>query len=371
MGKRELFIIIAFVAAGAIAYQLTAPSPKAGERGFSFSKIFGNFQRQMRANNASATLTKTGTVAIQPGVNELRLTSSRNMPITVTGEKRADIGYELFIQSSGPDETTARQSADKTDVSDDDLGAAQAISVSYPKEGAQSGRLTLKVPAQLLVRLEGNGRTIVSDVHSIDLRNFSGEATLTNVSGSVSGSHRGADLSVTSAGGVNLTLANSRAKFMDIRGSITINARSGACSVAESHGSLDATVTQVDLTVTEHDGAVKVSGENGTLRLARATGELSVDARRMPVDVTLAAATPATIITTDETLRLTLVGPPSVTIDALVNESGAVRATDIGQTPTPTPGEPQPSKFSGPVGAGGPRLVLRNTRSDIVIAVRK
>jgi hypothetical protein len=128
---------------------------------------------------------------------------------------------------------------------------------------------------------------------------------------------------------------------------------------------------QVDLTVTEHDGTVKVTGENGTLRLARATGEVSIDARRMAIDVTLATPTPATIITTDETLRLTLAGPPSVTIDALVNENGAVRAPDLGLAATPAAGEPPPSKFSGPVGAGGPRLVLRNTRADIVIAVRK
>jgi hypothetical protein len=29
------------------------------------------------------------------------------------------------------------------------------------------------------------------------------------------------------------------------------------------------------------------------------------------------------------------------------------------------------SRLSAPVGAGGPRLVLRNARADIVIAVRK
>ena len=367
MGKRELLIIIAFVVAGALAYQLTAPAPKEGERSFSLARIFSNVRREMRANSASATLTKNGSLALRAGVNELRLNSGRSMPITVTGEKRADIGYELEVQSSGPDEATAREYAGKVDVSGDDLGAAQALSVSYPKDGQQSGRLTLHVPSHLLIRLEGNGRTVVSDVHAVDFRNYSGEATLTNVSGSVTGSHRGADLSVTSAGGVNLALANSRAKFMDIRGGVTVNARSGTCSVAESHGPLDATVTQVDLTITEHEGTVKVTGENGTLRLARTTGELSVDARRMPVDATLATAVAATIITTDETLRLTLVGPPSVTIDALVNENGAVRAPDLGQAATKT-GEP---KFSGAVGAGGPRLVLRNTRSDIVIAVRK
>jgi hypothetical protein len=367
MGKRELVLIIVFVALGAVAYEVTAPAPKAGERGFSLARIFTNVRREMRANSASASITKSGTVAVRNGVNEVRLNSGRNLPITVTGEKRSDIAYELSVQSSGPDEATAREYANKTEVADDDLGAAQSLSISYPKEGQQTGKLTLRVPAHLLIRLEGSGRTLVSDVRSVDLRNFSGEATLTNVSGTVTGSHRAADLSVTSVGGVNLALANSRAKFMDIHGPVTINGRSGTCAVTGSHGMIDATVMQVDLTITDHEGAVKVTGENGTLRLAGTNGELSVDARRMQVDATLSAAVPATIITTDETLRLTLTGPPSVTIDALVNESGAVRAPDLVPTSTKT-AEP---KLSMPVGAGGPRLVLRNTRADIVIAVRK
>jgi hypothetical protein len=349
------------VAIAAIAYHLTAPAPKTGEQGFSLSKLFAGIHRQIRANNASATLTKTGTVVLRSGVNELRLSSGRSLPMTVIGERRTDIAYELVVQSSGPDEATARQYADH------DLGVAQALSVVFPKEGSQSGRLTLRVPTSLLVRLEGYGRTVVTDVRSVDLRNFAGETTLTNVSGGVTGSHRAADLTVTSAGSVNLSLASSRAKFTDIQGVVTINARAGTCTVAGSHGSLDATVTQVDLTITEHDGPVKVTGENGSLRVARATGELSIDVRRMPVDVTAATAVPATIITTDETLRLTLAGPPSVTIDALVTENGAVHAPDLGMDATKA-GE---SRLSAPVGAGGPRLVLRNARADIVIAVRK
>lgn len=367
MGKREIVIIIAFVALGALAYQLTAPAPKSGERRFSITQIFSGIRREMNANNASATVTKNGTVELRKGVIELRLSSGRNLPITVTGESRSDIAYELTVQSSGPDEATARQYAEKTQVSDDDLGAAQALTVDYPRQGTQTGRLALRVPKDLLVRLEGSGRSIVSDVKAVDLRNLSGEASLANISGAITGTHRSADLTVNTAGSVSLSLASSRAKFTDIRGNVTLNARSGTCSVSGSHGTLDATITQVDLTITEHDGAVKVTGETGTLRLARPTGEISVDARRMPVDATLGTAVPATIITTDETLRLTLAGPPSVSIDALVNDSGVVRAPELGLDPA-KPGE---TRLSAPVGGGGPRIVLRNTRADIVIAVRK
>ena len=367
MGKRELVIIIGFAVVIGLAYQLTAPAAKEGERGFSLSKIFNNVRREMRSNAASATLTKNGTIALRTGVTELRLTPNRVLPITVTGERRTDIEYELSVTSNGPDEATAKEWAGKTGIDDDDLGTAQALTVAFPKEGSQSGRLTLKVPNHLLIRLENQGRVIVSDVRAVDLRNLSGEATFSNVVNAVTGSHRSGDITITSAGGVNLTLSGSRAKLSDIRGALTINARSGNCSVSNSHGALEAMVAQVDLTITEHDGAVKVSGDNGTLRLARPTSEISVDVRRMPVEVTLGTAVPATIITTDESLRLTLAGALALNIDALVSEEGVVQAPELTGDASKKP----EAKLVAPVGGGGPRVVLRNARADIVIAMRK
>ena len=367
MGKRELLIIIAFVAVGALAYQLTAPAPKEGESGFSISKIFSGIRNEIRSHAASANVTTSGAVALRPGVTEIRLNAMRSMPVTVIGEKRTDIAYELFVQSDGPDEATAKDWATRSKLVDDDLGTAQAFSVSFPKQGNQTGKLSLRVPEQLLTRIEGGGRAIISDVRAVDLRNMSGELTLTNIASAVTGSHRGGDLTITSAGGVTLALASSRAKLSEIKGAINLNGRSGSCAVANSKGPLEAVVTNVDLTITDHAGSVRVTGENGMVRLARPTGDVSIDVRRAPVEVTLGDAVAAAIITTDETLRLTLAGPPSVSIDALVNESGSVRAPELGLDPATT----KENKLTAPVGAGGPRVVLRNTRADIVIAVRK
>lgn len=367
MGKRELLIIIAFVAVGALAYQLTAPAPKDGERSFSLSRIFSNIRNEVRSHAASATVTLNGTLALRPGVAEIRLTSSRALPITITGEKRSDIAYELSVESDGPDEATAKDWAGRTKVEDDDLGNAQAIKVSFPPEGSQTGKLALKVPEQLLARMEGGGRVVVSDVRAVELRNASGEVTLNNVKELVTGSHRAADLTITGVGGVLLALASSRAKLSEVKGAININGRSGSCSVANSQGPLEATVSNVDLTITDHDGEVKVTGETGALRLARPSGEVSIDLRRALLEVTLSASAPATIITTDESLRLTLIGPPAVSLDALVNESGFVRAPELGLDEAAK----KETKLIKQLGAGGPRVVLRNSRADIVIAVRK
>src|SRR5688572_3025645 len=108
MGKRELLIVIAFVAVGALAYQLTAPAPKEGEKSFSISKIFSGIRNEIRSHAASATVTNNGTVELRAGVTEIRLIAIRALPVTVIGEKRTDIGYELFVQSDGPDEATAK-----------------------------------------------------------------------------------------------------------------------------------------------------------------------------------------------------------------------------------------------------------------------
>ncbi len=118
----------------------------------------------MQANAASATITRTGNVALRPGVTELRLTGLRALPLIVTGEPRDDISYELWVESNGPDEAGAKATAEKTRIVDDDLGMAQALSVAFPTEGTQSGRLTLHVPSRILVRLESSGRVTVSGV---------------------------------------------------------------------------------------------------------------------------------------------------------------------------------------------------------------
>ena len=127
-------------------------------------------------------------------------------------------------------------------------------------------------------------------------------------------------------------------------------------------------MNNVELTITEHEGAIRVSGESGRLRVALPTKDLAVDARRMLVEVTMAAAIPANIVTSDEAIRLTLAGPPGLTIDALNAAGGRIRAEDFGLEPTVHERE---SKLSAPIGGGGPRVVLRNSNAEIVIGLRK
>lgn len=368
MGKRELFIIIAFVLIGAAAYQLTAPAPKPGERRFSVTELFSGIRREIRSNAVSATMTQTGAIAVGREVGELRITASRGVQVTVTGERREDIGYEMPIESTGPDEATALDYAKRTVLTRDDLGSAMAVAISYPPEGTQRAQLVLHVPSRMAVRIENSGRLQVAGVASVDLRNIAGETTLSAIAGAVKGSHRSGDLTVTDVGDVNLTLASSRAKFVKVGRSLTLNARSGECDITDSRGAIDVTESNVQLTITGQAGAIRIGGDAGKIRLVQPLGELSVDVRRALVEVTLTRAVAATLITTEEPLRLMLEGPPGLSLDALATDGGSVLGSDFQLEPTSGNRE---SRLSTSIGGGGPRIVLRNSRGNIVISRRQ
>ena len=117
-----------------------------------------------------------------------------------------------------------------------------------------------------------------------------------------------------------------------------------------------------------HTGPIKVGGDGGRLKVTLPTGDLSVDARRMVVEATLSAPVATTLITSDESLQVTLAGGASFTIDAATTDGGRITATDLGVEPTVQARE---ARLAATVGQGGARAVLRNTRGHIVITQRK
>jgi len=223
------------------------------------------------------------------------------------------------------------------------------------------------VPQGLLIRIENAGSVNVSNVRAVDLRNLNGDVSISNLTGELTGSHRAGELHVTGTAAVALTLSSSRAKFTEIAGPLAIKASRGECGIFQARGSVDAEVSSVELSITDPTGTVRVSGENGSLKLLSPVKAFTIDVRRMQVEVMLGVAVPATVMTTDEDLRLFLTGPPGVAIDAATSR-GAISAKDFDLTPTE---RSRDSKLAAPLGGGGPRLLLRNTRGDIVIGLRK
>lgn len=369
MGKRELIIIAAFVLIGAVAYQFTAPAAKEGEEGFSFRKFFSEIKREVTSDSASARVTKSGTIALRADVKALRISTEGSVPVTVVGEARSDIAYEMPVESTGPDEASALAYANKSALREDDLGAVLGLTTAFPVEGVQTAKLTLHVPEHLLVRVEGSRRVQVSRVASVDLRNITGETTVSNVP-VVTGTHRSGDLTVSEAATVDLTLVSSRAKIRDVTQSIQLNARNGECAILNSTATVAVTTANVELTIDHHQkGAIRVAGETGSVSLNSPAARLSIDARRMRVELKLeqALAEDITVITSEEPLRVTISGDAALVIDAVANDA-AVKVTDFDWAPVKNDRE---SRLSATLGNGGARAVLRNAGGDIVISRRK
>jgi hypothetical protein len=368
MGKRELLIIIAFVVVGAAVYSLTAPPAKPGERGFSISKVFSGIKKEISANAASAHVMAAGRIAAPSTLTELRVSTARSVPLTIVGEAREDIEYEMPVESTGPDEATAKEWAGKVELRKDQLGSALELKTYFPDEGNQNAALTLRVPARLAVRVENSGQIKVSDVAGVELRNPTGEVTLSHV-GTVSGIHRNGDLTIDGATAVNVNLVSSRTKIRNASESVSINARSGECTIVESTGPIAATVTNVELVVNLFKNSFTVTGDGGRLKVVNAAGKLSIDVRRMLVEIEDSQSPNAdfTIITSDEPIRVTLKDASDIAIDAIAS-AGTVRADDFGLKPA---AESRISKLVTAPGNARGHIVLRNSRADIVIVKRK
>src|SRR5262245_8826551 len=100
MGKRELLIAAGFIVIVAIVYQFTAPAPKDGERGFSLRRAFDGLRREINSDAVRSDFTQTGTFPVGPAVEEVRIATHRSIPVTIEGEDRKDIAFEMPIQST-------------------------------------------------------------------------------------------------------------------------------------------------------------------------------------------------------------------------------------------------------------------------------
>jgi hypothetical protein len=362
MGKRELFIAIAFIVAGVVAYQIAAPPPAPG-KGFSLNQLWNDTRRGMRANAAQATFTRTGSLPVSGELTDVRLEAT-SAQVQVLGEARADIGYELAVQSTGADHETALMYAKQVAVKTDDLGASMTLRLTYPKQGRHSAAITLHVPSRLGVLVSSSSGLLASKLASAQLDNVGGDVTIAEVSGAVTGSHRNGSLRVRSAGSVKLTLQRSRASFENVQRGLTLDLRDGECRIGNSKGPIELDQTRTEITILNHDGPVRIGGNDGSVTLTDPHDASKVDVRRAEVEVSLLRPVPLTLLTTDNTLRLMLDGPPHVAIDAVAS-LGRVRAEDFQLSAEPGDQESHLAHTFG--GSGGARVSLRNLRGDIVI----
>lgn len=363
MGKRELLIALAFVAVGLVAYQLTAPAGSRTSRG-PLGGLVDEVRREIRGNPGRASHTHREVISVPRDVTELRLPPATSL--TLTGEARHDVAYELTVEAVGPDDGAALAAAREVTLRSDTIGNVLAL-LPVRRVARATSALTVRVPARLAIRIEGVRRAHIGDVASVHLEGLVGDARLTNVAGAITGSHRNGTLAIDGAETVELTLTGSRATLQGVGRAVQLTARGGEIQIHAPRGEVDLSTTDVEVTIVRPHGRVRLTGTNGQAVVDRPMAETTIDGRRLDVAITLATAVPVTAMTAERPLQLLLDGAVAITIDAATSDGGAIDGTAFDLTPEKSErGERLLHRF----GDAAP-VALRNQRAAIVIGRSK
>lgn len=382
MGKRELLLALAFVVVGFGVYQFTAPPADPSKPGFSPSKLINEIRREIRGQRESAEGTRTTALKVGDTVREIRLTAG-STAITVVGEDREDVEVQFHVRSTGYDKAEAESLVKATHdlFKSDEAAALLILTVDYPREGRQTGTLTLKVPKRLGFRMDGKAGTLkVSDVASIAIGPARGETTLTNIAGPVAINQRGSILTVSNVGELRLqTAAGAEVRISQVRGNTSMNIQGGEVRAEHLAGSLEVESRNAELRFEHLDKVaepVRVNAMGGEIVFVGLRTDARIDGRETDVRVEQGGPAPLAIYNSndgadaievtlaDAGLKLDAVAQNgSITLDDALTKAGLAVNSDGGE------GTPE-KRVRGAIRGGGPTITLRATRGDITIKSR-
>jgi putative adhesin len=365
MGKRELVLVTAFVVAGFILYQVTAPASPAESSGFSISKLLEHARRGMHGNRASAVVSSTRTEPVDRATEELRLVL-RAAELRVAGEDREDVAFDLEVTSTGYDEAEAKRWAEATTLKIDKAGPTLGVELKYPREARQTAKLTIKVPSRMRVRMEpSGGRLEIANVASFEAANTTGTATITNIAGTVTINHRGGELTIDRAASLRLTTRGTETKLQHITGMITAQTISGDLTGSDVTGPVEIEARDTDVHLEHLKGLkapLRVNATNGSVQIAGLRTEARIDGNDTDLDVAFDA--PAAVTIYNMSQDITVTPPPAgYSLDAVATD-GQITVEDGAVKPT---GDGAEQRASGSIRGGGAPLTLRATRGDIVV----
>jgi hypothetical protein len=283
--------------------------------------------------------------------------------VVVRGESREDIAYQLTVEANGPDDAQARAAAERVTLTRDAVGLTLSLTVEAPRGARLAGALSLHVPDRLAVIIEGARSTEIASLAGVTLDRVVGDARLSDLTGSVTGSHRNGELSVSGAASVTLNLVETSAAFTGIRDRIRLTARNGESRIDASPAPVEIDGTGHTSRLVESAGPVRIFGTGGEIHLTHPRGAVHVDVERAPVTLVVDAAVPITIFTSERPVRLTIGPDLAVSLDARTLDEGAIDATALGVSPEITPDGarvflPRPD---------APAIAIRNQRGAIEI----
>ncbi len=364
MGKRELIIAAVFIVVGVGAFQLAAPPARTTDTGFSLSKIIQSAKREIKGSETFTAPPRTLKFVVGADVTQLRV-EGVNSTVKVTGDDRADIQLILTVSSSGENEAAAIAVAAKVNVVEDRVANSLTLRVDFPSEERPTAAAVLLVPSRLAVRLDAPRDPVVVNVKSLEFLNPARGAVDISKVGMVRGDQTGGQLTMTSVGDAKMLLTRVRARITDL-GLGSFDVRDGETEISASRGALEIEERRGDVVIRNHQGTIKVSGSDGQVRIEGTTSEVHLDLRRAEVEAELAAGTASSLVTTDESLHVTIPDAGGVRMDA-VSTGGAIDGASWNLTATKSGEENRIDAVLGAKSGNTPRVSLRNTNGDIVI----
>ena len=375
MGKRELLLVLAFLAAGVVVHQATAPAPRPGEEGFSLGRLVETARREIRGNPAAVEITSTNTHPVTADMAEVQVVGGSLAQLKVTGEDRDDIAATLHVTSHGYDAAEAKKWGEATTLDASRSAGSLVLRLTYP-DGRHTGRqrvtLTLLVPSRLKLRVDVSGRATVSGVAAVELASARGDSVVREVSGTAVVTHRGGPISIEAVSALRFEGRGSDLTVRGVEGDAAISMEGGGELHASGLGggvdvdARHAEVTLIGLQSTSKP--VRVTATGGEITLEGLASDARVEGRHTRLDVTMSAAAPAALSTEGGEVLFT--PPPGGYRLDVIAPGGQIEPASFAPEhglEWEAGGEGTDARLSGEVRGGGPLISIRARHGEVRI----
>ncbi len=366
MGKRELILVVAFLVLGGLVYQLTAPRGAEPTSGRSWADALRSLRGEVFGSRARLTVERNIRASVDTGVTTLDL-GELSGQIAVVGEDRDDIEATVRVSLLGENEAEISTAAARLVVTSQVTGDTLRLALSHPDawrlgRGRISGEVTMRAPARLRVKLAGRGTVNVTRMAGAAIELTRGSATLTTLSGPVSGELRDASLDVNGAAGVDVETRRVSVRLSDVAGPVTIEAVDGGVRAAHLPGPVTLDVRRVMVDLDGIIGPVKITAVDGQTELRGLSGPLTVDAERMSLLAAMAGAAEVTAEVSEAPFEFTL-PPAGVALDVEAIDGAIDAPTALGAVEK----DGTTQRLKATVKGGGVPVRLRGTRTTVVV----
>lgn len=362
MGKRELLLIGVFLVLGMGVYQMTAPPPKPGQEGFSFSRFFSHIRAEIQGEDARAPVDRKAQRPVDASATRLTLPDFRGM-LTLVGEDREDVAVELRGEMAGIDDKTAKDRADATSLTLEPDGDELVIKVARPDETPRlrNAEMRLRVPARMAVTLEYRGEADLRGVAEVKFNGSRGRTSVRDI-GALRGEYVNGELEVLGAGEIDLKTQRTQVRIDGVKKTLALDAEHGEVRIQRVAGALKLDLDRVECEVEAVKGQATVRIEHGNLTMRGISAAAEITGDGAALELMMASAAPLSASTRGDKLMLEL-PPGGVTLDA-VAQYGRLRLPDRAMEVREGDDE---QRSDAKVRGGGPTVRLRNEHADIIL----